>query len=72
MKSGRLIFFCGKMGAGKSTLAREISEQPSTVLISEDDWLSKLFPEQIHSLKDYQRYSQQIKPLISELAQQLL
>ena len=60
------------MGAGKSTLAREIANQPSTVLISEDDWLSKLFPGQIHSLKDYQRYSQQIKPLISEPAQQLL
>ena len=53
MNTGRLVFFCGKMGAGKSTLARQLADQPNMVLISEDDWLSKLYPNQIHSLETY-------------------
>ena len=72
MNTGRLVFFCGKMGAGKSTLARQLADQPNMVLISEDDWLSKLYPNQIHSVKTYQQHSEQIKPLVFELSQQVL
>lgn len=72
MNTGRLVFFCGKMGAGKSTLARQLADQPNMVLISEDDWLSKLYPNQIHSLETYQQHSEQIKPLVFELSQQVL
>ena len=33
----KLVFFCGKMGAGKSTLAKQIAEEKDGILISEDD-----------------------------------
>ena len=47
MTNGTLIFFCGKMGAGKSTLARKVAEEKGAVLIREDDLLSKLYAEKI-------------------------
>lgn len=39
MSKGVLTFFCGKMGAGKSTKAIEIAEEDNAVLFSEDEWL---------------------------------
>jgi predicted kinase len=35
---------CGKLASGKTTLAKRIAHECSTVLFSEDVWLSKLFP----------------------------
>lgn len=64
MKQGSLIFFCGKMGAGKSTLSKKIAVERNAVLISEDDWLESLYPRQIASFEDYLRLSNQMKPLI--------
>ena len=42
--TGTLIFF-GKMGAGKSTKSKEVSITKNAVLLSEDEWLSILYPE---------------------------
>ena len=41
----KLIFFCGKMAAGKSTLSKELAAQEQAVLLVQDQWLSHLFPE---------------------------
>ena len=48
-----LHLFCGKIAAGKSTLAQGLAGEPDMILLSEDDWLSRLFPDEIHSLQDY-------------------
>ena len=72
MTNGMLIFFCGKMGAGKSTLARRLAEDKGAVLISEDDLLSKLYAEKITSVKDYKLYSDKLKPVVSDTVQQIL
>ena len=72
MKKGLLTFFCGKMGAGKSTKARDIAQQSNAVLLSEDEWLQSLYPSQIKSLSDYTLYSKQIKPQIKKLVQSIL
>lgn len=63
-KQGNLIFFCGKMGAGKSTRSNNISSERNAVLISEDVWLELLYPKQISTFEDYLKYSSQIKPLV--------
>ncbi|WP_171236743.1 AAA family ATPase [Ruegeria sp. HKCCA6837] len=44
---------CGKVVSGKSTLAAELAERDAAVLISEDEWLSTLFGDQMKSLQDY-------------------
>jgi len=45
--SAKLIFFCGKMAAGKSTLARDLAARENAVLFVQDDFLNTLFPGEI-------------------------
>ena len=61
---GTLIFFCGKMGSGKSTKSIQFAQERNAVLLSEDEWLSLLYPEQISTFDDYIKFSHLLKPLI--------
>jgi predicted kinase len=72
MSTGVLTFFCGKMGAGKTTKSCEIAREKNAVLLSEDEWLTALYPDKITSLEDYIRYSSQLKPQIKKLVQSIL
>lgn len=72
MNKGKLTFFCGKMGAGKSTKASEIAQKSNAVLLSEDEWLASLYPNKISSLNDYIEYSNLLKPQIKKLVQSML
>jgi len=69
---GTLIFFCGKMGAGKSTLSGKIARERGAVLISEDEWLAALFPGEINDFNDYIRYSSRLKPVLKAHVEQVL
>lgn len=72
MKKGVLCFFCGKMGAGKTTASRAMAQERNAVLLSEDEWLESLYPKQISSLADYVTYSNRIKTQIKPLVQSIL
>lgn len=72
MSKGVLVFFCGKMGAGKSTKSFDIAQKKNAVLLSEDEWLMSLYPNKISSLDNYIEYSNQIKPQIKKLVQSIL
>lgn len=52
---GSLHLLCGKIAAGKSTLAASLSTQRHAVLIAEDTWLAALYPDEILSISDYVR-----------------
>lgn len=67
-----LIFFCGKMGAGKSTKSFQIAKERNAVLLSEDEWLGSLYPNKIRSLEDYIKYSNKLKPFVKSLVQNML
>ncbi len=69
---GSLTFFCGKMGAGKSTLAARLAAEEGAVLLSEDDWLATLYPDQIKSFDDYIACARRLRPLMRDLVRQLL
>ncbi|MCL5424663.1 MAG: ATP-binding protein [Gammaproteobacteria bacterium] len=69
---GTLIFFCGKMGAGKSTLSAKIAHERGAVLISEDEWLAALFPGEINDFNDYISYSSRLKPVLRSHVEQIL
>ena len=69
---GKLFFFCGKMGAGKSLKSKFIAAENDAVLISEDDWLSAHYPTQIRTFDDYIKYSNLIKPFVKSHVQNLL
>jgi predicted kinase len=42
-----LMFLCGKMAAGKSTLSRQLAERADAVLLVQDEFLAALFPGEI-------------------------
>lgn len=48
-----LYLLCGKIAAGKSTLARNLASRPSTLLISMDHWMSTLFPGEVTTIEEY-------------------
>lgn len=69
---GTLIFFCGKMGAGKSTYAKKLASELGAVFLSEDEWLAVLYPKEIKNFDDYIKYSSRLKPLLKEHVQSML
>ena len=71
-KLGTLYFFCGKMGAGKTTKSKQLAIDKHAVLLSEDEWLTSLYPNQIASFEDYLKLSAQLKPLVKKHVQNIL
>ncbi|GGB55337.1 cell division protein ZipA [Tistrella bauzanensis] len=56
-----LHLLCGKIAAGKSTLARQLAAAPATILISEDRWLARLYGPDMASVADYVRYAARLR-----------
>jgi predicted kinase len=56
-----LYLLCGKIGAGKSTLARQLAARPATLLICEDHWTSTLFADDLKTIEDYRRLSARLR-----------
>ena len=56
-----LYLLCGKIGAGKTTLARSLASCPATLLISEDHWTSNLFADDLKTIEDYGRLSARLR-----------
>lgn len=61
MRKPTLFLLCGKMAAGKSTLARELAARERGVLLVEDEFLERLFPGEIVDVQAYIRCSTRIK-----------
>ena len=59
-----LHLLCGKIAAGKSTLAKRLAARPNTVLISEDQWNATLFPDEIKTIEDYTKYSSRVRAVL--------
>lgn len=67
-----LHLLCGKIAAGKSTLAQSLTENPQTVLISEDRWLAALFGDQMTDIADYVRCSARLRAVMADHVAALL
>jgi predicted kinase len=67
-----LHLFCGKAGAGKSTLARTVAASEEAFLISEDVWLARLYGDQMHTFEDYRRFSLRLRTVVEPLTVDLL
>ena len=61
-----VYFFSGKMGAGKTTYAKKLAKDKNALYLSEDDWLSALYPDEINNFNDYISYSLRLKPMIKD------
>lgn len=56
-----LHMLCGKIASGKSTLSAQLSARPMTVIISEDQWLARLYACEMNSVADYVRCSAKLR-----------
>ena len=68
----KLIFFCGKMAAGKSTLSKALAAREQAVLLVQDEWLTHLFPGEILDVPDYLRCSARLNAALTPLIVSLL
>jgi len=68
----KLLFMCGKMAAGKSTLARELADRENAVLLSQDEFVEHLFPHEIVDIPSYVKYSNRLNAAIGPLVCSLL
>jgi len=59
--STTLYLVCGKIAAGKSTLAHQLASRPRTLLISLDHWMSTLFPVENRTIDDFGRLSARLR-----------
>lgn len=64
MPTGHLHLVCGLICAGKSTLCASLTEQPNTIVLSEDTWLKTLFGPDMQTLSDYVTYSKRLQGLM--------
>ncbi|WP_327440592.1 ATP-binding protein [Pseudomonas donghuensis] len=62
-----LHLMSGKIASGKSTLAKSLAAERSAILLSEDHWLSRLYPDQIKSVTDYVRLARQMREVLGPL-----
>jgi predicted kinase len=63
---------CGKIAAGKSTLARRLADAPATILISEDVWLATLYRDEQRTVADYARNSRRLRDVMGGHVEALL
>ena len=68
--------FCGKIASGKSSLAGSLAgslaDAPQTILISEDQLLSRLYPGEIATIDDYVRVATRLRAAIGPHLEVLL
>ena len=63
---------CGKMAAGKSTLAKSLAARERAILLVQDDWLARLYGDEVTDLAAFVRYSTRIQSVVAPLVCQLL
>ena len=65
-RSGKLYVLCGKMAAGKSTLARELAERGAAILLVQDELLDHLFPGDIVDVPTFARFSARLRAALTD------
>jgi predicted kinase len=63
--SAKLIFLCGKMAAGKSTLARDLARRENAILLVQDELLNALFPGEITDLPGFLKCSSRLRSALA-------
>ena len=66
-----LYLLCGKIAAGKSTLARRLAHEHGAVLICEDEWLVRL-EAKIESFDDFVVHARRLRAALTPHVLQLL
>ncbi len=60
-KTPMLHLLCGKIASGKSTLTAQLGRLDGNIVVSEDDWLSALYSDQMSTISDYVRCASKLR-----------
>jgi len=60
-----LHMICGKIAAGKSTLAARLADAERTILIGEDRWIDQLYRHELRTLGDYFERSRRLRATLA-------
>lgn len=72
-RPGTLVFFCGKMAAGKSTLARQLSAARNhAVRLEQDHCIATLFPGEVVDIPSFVKYSRRLRQALTPHIESLL
>ncbi|MDB5709192.1 MAG: ATP-binding protein [Sphingomonas bacterium] len=55
-----LHLLCGKVAAGKSTLARTLADD-GALLVAQDPWMARLYPTELRTIEDYLKLSARLR-----------
>ncbi len=61
-----LFMLCGRIAAGKSTLALRLADRPATILVAQDRFLASLWPDEIRTIEDYARVSPRLRAAMGD------
>lgn len=67
-----LFFLCGKMAAGKSTLASALARQENAVLLVQDELLGTLYPGEIVDIPEFVKCSARLRTALTPHIHSLL
>ena len=70
--AGTLHLMCGKIAAGKSTLAARLAAAPGTILLSQDFWMKRLWGDELREVADYLRLAPKLNSAMAPLVTDLL
>ena len=63
---------CGFIGAGKTTFARKLEKDTGAIRITKDEWIIKIFGNQITADNRFEEYDKNITELATEFAFKIL
>jgi len=61
LEQGHLHLLCGKMASGKSTLAADLAREEHALVLSEDNLLARLYPNEVIDMPTYVDRSSRLK-----------
>jgi predicted kinase len=64
-RTRKLLFLCGKMAAGKSTLSRELAAREDAVHLAQDVLLEALYPGEFTDLAAFVKYSSRLQTVLT-------
>jgi len=64
-RRGKLVFICGKMAAGKSTLSKELAAREDAVHLAQDGLLGALYPGEFTDLAAFVKYSTRLQSVLT-------
>ncbi len=62
---GKLLFMCGKMAAGKTTLSRALAESERGLLLAQDELLESLYPGEFVDFRAFLKYSARLRTALA-------